>query len=80
MTYIPPAFPTHRNPQVGVEYDEDGMSLRDWFAGMAMKSDTLRARTDGERKLIAESAYAMADAMLKARDANEASLDGVMTP
>lgn len=49
-----------------------GMSLRDWFAGMAlqgylaMHADTETDAPKPER--AAKSAYAIADAMLKARE------------
>lgn len=54
---------------------ESGMSLRDYFAAKALpaayKDTTESARIDGWpenwRQLVAEEAYAMADAMLKAR-------------
>jgi hypothetical protein len=59
-----PAFPTHEDMQ-------EGMTLRDHFAGLAMQA--LLARTtyhieDAPRD-IAEEAYDYADAMLKAREA-----------
>ena len=40
-----------------------GMSLRDWFAGMALNS----IPTDDDPAIIARDAYAIADAMLAAR-------------
>jgi len=50
----------------------DGMALRDYFAGLAMQG--LLAQSGGTARpsdvgLGAEYAYAMADAMLKAREA-----------
>ena len=61
-----PAFPVE-------QHDQDGMTLRDYFAAKAMQSAYLHWSnnevvakhwtTEG----IAESAYAMADAMLAAR-------------
>jgi len=45
---------------------EDGMTLRDWMAGMAMQSIPL-SLDDGEQGLIANAAYRMADAMIAAR-------------
>jgi hypothetical protein len=67
-----PAFPGARHEQVrqhdGSQTWADviypGMSLRDWFAGQALASfvpDTPQNK--------AEAAYAIADAMLKAREA-----------
>ena len=49
---------------------EQGMTLRDYFAAKAMNgliSDGAVPELSGE--LIAEMSYAMADAMLKAREA-----------
>jgi hypothetical protein len=65
------AFPTS---QIA---DSDGMTLRDYFAAKALpaiyKDATETARNDGWpdewRMDVAEEAYEMADAMLKARDA-----------
>jgi hypothetical protein len=59
-----PAFPsTHPHGR------EEGMYLRDWFAGMAMQgivaSDT--ERSPEQVPIIVKSAYVMADAMLKER-------------
>lgn len=61
-----PAFPT--------EYREDstqpcaeGMTLRDYFAAKAMQAVIARG-DDTNRPGMAEWSYAMADAMLKARD------------
>jgi len=44
-----------------------GMSLRDWFAGMAMQSLVKPANNLGVTEL-AQLAYGFADAMLKARE------------
>ena len=61
-----PAFPMQGNP-------EDryagylGMSLRDWFAGMAMPAICLEAVGELSESQIASDAYRIADAMLKAR-------------
>lgn len=55
-----------------------GMSLRDWFAGQALAGmvsdldgDTIESLAEGERggRFFAKAAYALADAMLKAREA-----------
>ena len=70
-----PAFPCN-----GIEDDPDfpgalqsvsysGMSLRDWFAGMAMQGQIIadqRAADNPEK--AAEWAYANADAMIKERE------------
>lgn len=58
-----PAFP-HGDPVSG---GHSGMSLRDWFAGMAMQA-ILKATvlSSPSRIDIASDAYAMADAMADA--------------
>lgn len=63
----PTAFPwTHDNMTC------TGMSLRDYFAAKAMQglfaSDTNDWNQEGEWEERAKTAYAMADAMLKARE------------
>ena len=60
-----PAFPTlnHNMPN-------DGMALRDYFAGQAMNALILeRADWKYAPETLAKYAYAQADAMLKARQA-----------
>lgn len=56
------AFPTHR---------EEGMELRDWFAGLAMQgilaSDPDDQGHEDGLEAIAIVAYKTADAMMKAR-------------
>jgi hypothetical protein len=47
-----------------------GMSLRDWFAGMAMQG-LLVHDDEGVISEAARDAYRYADAMLKAREASE---------
>lgn len=68
----PPAF-----PRPGFEQPagmQDGMTLRDWFAGQAMqviapimaaKIESMQSFTGQE---VAEAAYRMADALLAARE------------
>ena len=79
-----PAFPTNRvNMNGEVVPDEEGMTLRDYFAAKAMDrllelwhrdlskdGQELRilGNDGGSPVAIAEEAYAMADAMLKARE------------
>jgi hypothetical protein len=65
-----PAFPVPLNPGQSWQGMSpcDGMTLRDYFAAKAMEgmlSDTALVGTPGE---FAIKAYAMADAMLKARE------------
>lgn len=69
----PPAFPKTGNITMdqGSEYDsidQDGMTLRDYFAAKAMNK--LIIKKDGNRRLVknvAVSSYELADAMLKER-------------
>jgi hypothetical protein len=64
-----PAFPCHP----GIENPlYDGMTLRDYFAARALQNfrDQIGSQSDQEWfDLIAEGAYRLADAMLKARKA-----------
>lgn len=70
-----PAFPELGN--VGCNSDwqsESGMTLRDYFAAKALSGwlasfpgDDVHPVVSGVTEKIAEQAYAMADAMLKAR-------------
>jgi len=62
----PPAFPN----QGKIDYRENGMDLRDWFAGGAMRGfcSTLVGQDDAPKyAVLARDAYAMADAMLAER-------------
>jgi len=52
---------------ISTQEAEEGMTLRDYFAGLAMQG--MRAAGTGQSQGIAEVAYAQADAMLKAREA-----------
>ena len=74
----PPAFPgkqkalliksEHSDIAKEYEIDQNGMTLRDYFAAKAMQGmmvDVEQPRCD----YIAGAAYKMADAMLKAREA-----------
>ena len=62
-----PAFPSHGS--MG-EVVKEGMSLRDWFAGMVMGPLTVSdARVEFSRDDDAEMAYDIADAMIAARKA-----------
>jgi glycerol kinase len=65
------AFPNVHNPLTGTQ--ESGMTLRDYFAAMAMQGILSNAHLAKEnpmdRNLIAGTAYEVADAMMIARDA-----------
>ena len=66
-----PAFPTLADN--GHAMNQDGMDLRDWFAGMAMQGIWSNAIAlsqmprGAESEMIASVAYEVADAMLKER-------------
>ena len=77
-----PAFPVippadyRGGSQAGYPYPDDGMSLRDWFAGQVL-SGIMSAVCDGTHttkrgdetppRFIARTAYGIADAMLAER-------------
>lgn len=68
-----PAFPRPRG-QAGGKYNtgHEGMSLRDWFAGMALSNFGIRRyQCENNYRLIAETCYKLADAMLKEREKDE---------
>lgn len=64
-----PAFPrtedaiNYRNR----DWNLDGMSLRDWFAGQALGAASAPADFHNDPKRCAEWYFGVADAMLKAR-------------
>ena len=63
-----PAFPKSNIKYPGL--DREGMSLRDWFAGMALQGILACSREFKDAETIATrtaKAYAFADAMLEAR-------------
>ena len=74
-----PAFPgpyATENGQIEVLWKQQGMTLRDWFAGKAIQPlmvTFLQANNDlldpgGWMDGLASDAYSMADAMLRARE------------
>ena len=78
-----PAFPQDLQGRRGDDPSLQGMTLRDWFAGQALPkviqwwlTDLETGRLDksvdfmgaSDKDCIAAEAYAMADAMLKARE------------
>lgn len=58
-----PAFPQPINPSE----QGRGMTLRDYFAAKAMQAMTHRGEANVQ--MVAVQAYALADAMMKAREA-----------
>lgn len=65
-----PAFPTLHLSTRTDQYVE-GMTLRDYFAAMAMLAACHLDKDEVSRADIAEVAYKMADAMLKERAKHE---------
>lgn len=73
-----PAFPGDM-PTVQLDGNKlpfaPGMSLRDWFAGQALagvfRHDGWLNTFDGDQEELASRAYAVADAMLKARASSQ---------
>lgn len=61
-----PAFPTAADN--GHAINQDGMTLRDYFAAKAMQGDFNAGVSDNEFEAVAKRAYKAADAMLKARE------------
>ncbi len=65
-----PAFPhiqLHEPPEVSNASTVPGMSLRDWFAGMALQgllANTNKLRINGIEMLYDAAAYQIADAMI----------------
>ena len=70
-----PAFArdSHMDKQIGLYVQQQGMSLRDYFAAAALSSmDAIRElnilESGKENSQMAQRAYRIADAMLKARE------------
>jgi hypothetical protein len=65
-----PAFPLHNHGAQTLGMHLSGMSLRDYFAAKAMQAYLPDAMEhNATEKELAWSAYKMADAMMKAREA-----------
>lgn len=65
------AFPCAAFGPTGEDIHQRGMSMRDWFAGMALQGICANeVWVDGECKSDAEFCYKMADAMMEARVQN----------
>ena len=65
------AYPfIHKHPTTGNTKLEEGMDLRDWFAGLALPT-AIKEVEEAETFLLSEVAaiaYQYADAMMKARE------------
>lgn len=57
-------MPNHEQMAIG----HDGMSLRDWFAGMALQGMVQDLSRDHKEEYLAHDAYKFADAMLAERE------------
>jgi hypothetical protein len=74
----PPAFPRpdFHSDRYYISPAQEGMTLRDWFAGHALiAAGSILANKDAnpaEAQLVASDCYRIADAMLAEREAAEA--------
>jgi hypothetical protein len=55
----------HKDPTSGLTRMEEGMDLRDWFAGLAMQA--LLHQGSNVYDLMSQRAYRIADEMMEAR-------------
>jgi hypothetical protein len=71
MKYSESAFPYILRSKDGSSFVSQGMTLRDYFAASFVSSGhVFKSISDGNTpELVAEQAYRMADAMMKARKA-----------
>ena len=67
------AFPTGKTGDKNHDFyvSQDGMDLRDYFAGQIIVGFLANNKTDYSSKLIVKLAYELADAMMKERERNE---------
>ena len=64
------AYPfIHKDPTSGLTRMEEGMDLRDWFAGMALLGKMQQG--GNVEQWMAEHAYHMADLMIQQRSRKE---------
>ena len=71
------AFPlVYDDETKGTREIHAGMTMRDWFAGKAMQAYLTAPDTGWKFDALAGAAYAMADAMLKARAAIKMAEEG----
>lgn len=70
INYGGQAFPTHYQERGGAPIDyNDGMTLRDWFAGMAMQGICANPEIVTTPAQRARLAFEVADAMVAASEA-----------
>ena len=66
------AFPKQTHQYDGqsnvLQYQEDGMTLRDYFAAKAMQLKFGPINSSMDLELMAKTCYSMANAMMKARE------------
>lgn len=67
-----PAFSLAGSPDYSYP-PSDGMSLRDWFAGMALRGKLVKPGCYETYMAYAEEVYKFADAMITARQQNSSS-------
>ena len=62
-----------KHPTTGAIIENQGMELRDWFAGKALMSMLSAAQdiTESTPSTAAKYAYKFADAMIKARESKD---------
>jgi len=62
-----PAFPVANEyyPNDQIQYGSNGMTLRQWYAGMALQGMVSNPEYQGNFAEMAESAFRFADAMVK---------------
>jgi len=67
------AFPLYfKHPTTGAIIENQGMELRDWFAGLALQGMLSRDDYDyDEMFLESKACYRIADSMIKARESKD---------
>jgi len=67
------AFPLYfKHPTTGAIVENQGMELRDWFAGLALQGMLSRDDYDyDEMFLESKACYRIADSMIKARESKD---------
>jgi len=63
------AYPyIHRHPTTGVTELDNGMTLRDWFAGQALAGLLANPETKPDSNIIVAAAYRLANEMIEMRE------------